>query len=55
MNDEGMIGSDLVAWTCIRLCRLREGVRLLRLCDCKGQEIEGRLLVRIKKTFVTHD
>lgn len=55
MNDDGMIGSDLVAWTCIRLCRLREGVRLLRLCDCSGKQIEGRLMVRIKKTFITHD
>jgi len=55
MNDDGMMGSDLVAWTCVRLCRLREGVRLMRLYDCAGKEIEAaRLMVRIKKTFIPH-
>jgi len=40
----------LAAWTCIRLDRLQQGYRLLKLLDCKGQATDGLMLVKIEKT-----
>lgn len=46
------IGRDpLAAWACIRLDRLREGYRLVRLHDCSGEKTGGVLLVKIIKQF----
>ncbi|EER37060.1 phospholipase C [Histoplasma capsulatum var. duboisii H88] len=40
---------DLAAWACIRLDRLRQGFRLIRLFDTTGKESQGVLLVKISK------
>ncbi|KAI9374742.1 PLC-like phosphodiesterase [Aspergillus egyptiacus] len=46
------IGRDsLAAWACIRLTRLQEGYRVIRLHKCDGTEPGGFLLVRITKTI----
>ncbi|PTU17594.1 hypothetical protein P175DRAFT_0512308 [Aspergillus ochraceoroseus IBT 24754] len=46
------IGRDsLAAWACIRLDRLREGYRVIRLCKCDGSESGGHLLVRVTKNI----
>ena len=51
MNDE--MGKDpLAAWTCIRLDRLRDGWRLVRLLNAAGEKSEGILLVGIEKSLV---
>lgn len=46
--DEVDMGRDGVAgWCCVRLQRLRQGVRVLRVCDTEGVVGEGRVLCRI--------
>ncbi|KAL6231224.1 hypothetical protein BDW75DRAFT_244114 [Aspergillus navahoensis] len=45
------IGFDsLASWACIRLSRLQEGYRVIRLYKCDGSDSGGFLLVRITKT-----
>jgi phosphatidylinositol phospholipase C delta len=39
----------LAAWACIRLDRIQQGYRLVRLLDAKGQTTDGLLLVKIEK------
>ncbi|CBF83693.1 putative phosphoinositide-specific phospholipase C [Aspergillus nidulans FGSC A4] len=46
------IGFDsLASWACIRLTRLQEGYRVLRLYKCDGSDSGGFLLVRITKNI----
>ncbi|KAL2860801.1 putative phosphoinositide-specific phospholipase C [Aspergillus lucknowensis] len=46
------IGRDsLAAWACIRLTRLQEGYRVIRLYKVDGSESGGYLLVRVTKTI----
>ncbi|KAL4901311.1 hypothetical protein BDW74DRAFT_85064 [Aspergillus multicolor] len=46
------IGRDsLASWACIRLTRLQEGYRIIRLYKCDGSDSGGFLLVRITKTI----
>lgn len=45
------IGRDsLASWACIRLTRLQEGYRVIRLYKTDGSETGGYILVRIMKT-----
>jgi hypothetical protein len=47
-NDE--FGPDrLAAWSCIRLDRLQQGYRFIRLFNAKGENTDGFLLVKISK------
>ncbi|PWY92697.1 phosphoinositide-specific phospholipase C [Aspergillus heteromorphus CBS 117.55] len=52
IKDNEFLRDALAAWACIRLDRLREGYRLIRLYDHSGLETEGTLLVRITKAYV---
>ncbi|KAI4101529.1 MAG: hypothetical protein LQ339_005026 [Xanthoria mediterranea] len=42
---------DLAAWACIRLDRLKEGYRFVRLLDANGDGSRGLLLVKITKSL----
>ncbi|KAK3997336.1 PLC-like phosphodiesterase [Cladorrhinum sp. PSN332] len=47
------IGKDsLAGWACVRVDRLREGYRFLHVCDARGVETEGVVLVRVTKRLV---
>jgi hypothetical protein len=48
MDDE-RLSDDLAAWSCLRLDRLRPGLRILHLYDSNGVITKGVLLVRIAK------
>ncbi|EFQ26744.1 phosphatidylinositol-specific phospholipase C [Colletotrichum graminicola] len=49
-NDPLLGGDQLLSWACIRLDRLRQGFRIVRLMDTKNRPIEGgKLLVKIDK------
>lgn len=51
VEDEGLFGSPLLAWACIRLDRLCQGYRFVDLLNLKGDPIKGgKLLVKINKT-----
>ncbi|PGH09665.1 hypothetical protein AJ79_05631 [Helicocarpus griseus UAMH5409] len=52
VKDDEFGKDDLAAWACIRLDRLRQGFRFIRLFDTKGRESPGVLLVRITKKFL---
>ncbi|KAK5106328.1 hypothetical protein LTS08_000446 [Lithohypha guttulata] len=53
VKDDRMMGRDeLVAWTCIRLDRLKTGYRFLHLLDAEGEPTEGVLLVHIEKELL---
>ncbi|RMD39658.1 hypothetical protein DV735_g5472, partial [Chaetothyriales sp. CBS 134920] len=43
-DDRALAQDDLIAWACIRLDRLRPGLRLIRLLDAKRQPSAGLLL-----------
>ena len=46
----GIVKNPLLAWTCIRLDRLRPGYRFIRLMDLKGNWLPGgKLLVKVEK------
>ncbi|ODH28211.1 hypothetical protein ACO22_03981 [Paracoccidioides brasiliensis] len=49
VKDDEIGRDDLAAWACIRLDRLRQGYRFIRLFDTKGRESPGILLVKISK------
>ncbi|RDA91223.1 hypothetical protein CP533_3405 [Ophiocordyceps camponoti-saundersi (nom. inval.)] len=55
MEDEsrsGIVSSPLLAWSCIRLDRLRQGYRTINLMNADGNEVPGgKLLVRISKVM----
>lgn len=42
---------SLAAWACIRLDRLKQGYRFLRLVDAKAAPTEGMLLLKVEKTI----
>ena len=48
-GDRRMGKDELAAWACIRLDRLRRGLRFVHLFDAHGVESRGVLLVRIFK------
>lgn len=50
-EDAGYTKDSLAAWACIRLDRLQQGYRFVRLLDAKGLASEGLLLVKIEKTL----
>ncbi len=50
-HDINMRSDPLAAWACIRLDRLREGPRLLRLFDARGNESPGMVFVKITKSI----
>jgi len=52
IQDDEIGKDDLAAWACIRLDRLRRGLRLVHLRDAAGMESQGVLLVGIGKTLV---
>jgi len=49
LRDDDIGRDDLAAWACVRLDRLREGYRFVHLCDERGVETEGVLLVKVAK------
>ncbi|KKZ66752.1 hypothetical protein EMCG_07583 [[Emmonsia] crescens] len=49
VKDREIGRDDLAAWACIRLDRLRQGFRFIRLFDTTGKESQGVLLVKISK------
>ncbi|KPM34196.1 hypothetical protein AK830_g12376 [Neonectria ditissima] len=53
VEDAAKLGSSpLLAWACIRLDRLRNGYRFVRLMDSRGCPVnDGKLLVKIEKTI----
>ncbi|KAF4510019.1 hypothetical protein G6O67_001946 [Ophiocordyceps sinensis] len=54
IEDESRTGlsSSLLAWACIRLDRLRQGYRFIRLLDTKGYPVPGgKLLVKVSKVM----
>lgn len=53
VNDDVELGrNELAAWACVRLDRLGEGLRTIRLIDANGQPSAGVLLVRVGKKMV---
>jgi len=52
IESEGYAKDKLAAWACIRLDRLQQGYRLIKLMDAKGIATDGLLLVKIEKTIV---
>ncbi|KAL8733993.1 MAG: hypothetical protein Q9166_001754 [cf. Caloplaca sp. 2 TL-2023] len=51
IQDDEIGKDDLAAWACIRLDRLKEGYRFVRLLDANGDVSQGMLLVRIEKSL----
>lgn len=49
VHDEEIGIDDLSSWACVRLDRLRLGVRVVRLFDNQGRHSAGVLLVRVEK------
>lgn len=49
VQDDRVGKDNLAAWACIRLDRLRMGVRFVHLWDANGIESHGQLLVHIDK------
>ncbi|KAH7019202.1 PLC-like phosphodiesterase [Ilyonectria destructans] len=51
-DSTNFVSSPLLAWACIRLDRLRNGYRFVRLMDSRGYPVEGgKLLVKVEKTI----
>lgn len=51
VDRDRMAKDGLAAWACIRLDRLREGLRVVRLWDRNGMSDGGLLLVEVSKVF----
>ncbi|KAL3477501.1 PLC-like phosphodiesterase [Aspergillus californicus] len=51
LKDDEIGPDSLAAWACIRLTRLQEGYRIIRLHRCDGTEPGGFILARITKTI----
>ncbi|KAG6031844.1 hypothetical protein E4U41_007406 [Claviceps citrina] len=50
IGDDSRISTSILAWACIRLDRLRQGYRFVRLMDMNGRPVHrGGLFVRIEK------
>ena len=52
VRDDEVGRDSLAAWACVRVDRLREGLRFVHLVDAEGVETEGALLVRVAVRFV---
>ncbi|KAL8805869.1 MAG: hypothetical protein Q9200_005249 [Gallowayella weberi] len=52
IQDDEIGKDDLAAWACIRLDRLKEGYRFVRLLNASGNMSRGTLLVKISKSLV---
>ena len=52
IQDDELGKDDLAAWACLRVDRLRGGLRLLHLSDAAGKATDGFLLVNIEKTII---
>ncbi|KAG5981041.1 hypothetical protein E4U55_003358 [Claviceps digitariae] len=56
IGDDSRISTSILAWACIRLDRLRQGYRFVRLMDMNGSPIHrGGLLVKIEKKLYKND
>lgn len=42
---------NLAGWACIRLDRLQQGYRFVRLMDAHGRPTEGKLFIKVEKTL----
>lgn len=51
-DDEPLRRDELLGWACVRLGRVRDGVRVVRLLDSEGNESGGRLLVKVEIKIV---
>jgi hypothetical protein len=49
IHDEEFGKDDLAAWSCVRLDRLQEGYRAIRLFDSRGLHSKGVILAKIEK------
>ncbi|KAH9890291.1 PLC-like phosphodiesterase [Xylariomycetidae sp. FL2044] len=52
VKDDEIVRDDLAAWACIRLDRLRTGLRFVHLMDYRGAASGGVVLVRVEKKLV---
>jgi len=50
VEDERYGRDPLAAWACIRLDRVQQGYRFIKLLDARGVATDGLLLVKIEKT-----
>jgi len=48
-DDEALRRDSLAGWACVRVDRLKEGLRFVHLMDAMGVETEGVILVKIEK------
>lgn len=51
VRDDEIGRDDLAAWACVRLDRLGQGYRFIRLMDHKGAVTDGAVLVKVEKTL----
>lgn len=51
LYDDEFGRDDLAGWACVRLDRLQNGYRFLKLFDLKGNTTEGVLLIKVEKTI----
>lgn len=49
VEDDGLTGDDILAWRAVRLDRLRNGFRFVRLWDKDGKGDGGMLLVHVER------
>ena len=47
VRDDEVGRDSLAGWACVRVDRLKEGVRFVHLVDAEGVESEGAVLVRV--------
>lgn len=52
VEDERYVKDTLAAWACIRLDRLQQGYRFIKLLDAKGMPTDGVLLVKVERTVL---
>lgn len=52
IRDNEVGKDDLAAWACVRLDRLGEGYRFVRLLDMQGRRTDGIILVKVHKEVV---
>lgn len=50
VHDSELGRDDLAAWACVRLDRLQQGFRLVRLFDNEGRPSKGVILVKVSKS-----
>ncbi|KAG6010443.1 hypothetical protein E4U21_006442 [Claviceps maximensis] len=56
IGDDSRISTSILAWACIRLDRLRQGYRFVRLMDMNGSPIDrGGLFVKVEKKLYEHN